>query len=121
MGEQVRNEMTRPEADVGPVATNLLRDRARLAARRARERHDMLDENRVSSPDPHQLLEARDTLARLAQAVGTLSLRRQRIFLIHRREHLTYAAIAKETVQREKGVEKTMDKALMELRRELAR
>src|SRR3546814_11179622 len=84
MGEQVRNEIDRPEAYLGTVATNLLRDRARLAARRARERHDMLDENRVSSPDPHQLLEARDTLARLEQAVGKLSLRRQRLFLLHR-------------------------------------
>src|SRR3546814_17508520 len=100
MGEQVRNEMTRPEADVGPVATNLLRDRARLAGRRARERHDMLDENRVSSPDPHQLLEARDTLARLEQAVGKLSLRRQRIFLLHRLAHLTYAELAKERSER---------------------
>src|SRR3546814_3993738 len=112
MGEQVRNEMTRPEADVGPVATNLLRDRARLAGRRARERHDPLDESLVSSPDPHQLLEARDTLARLEQAVGKLSLRRQRIFLLHRLEHLTYAEIAEEVGMSVKGVKKQMAKAL---------
>src|SRR3546814_7489986 len=81
----------------------------------------MLDENRVSSPDPHQLLEARDTLARLEQAVGKLSLRRQRIFLLHRLEHLTYAEIAKEVGMSVKGVKKQMANALAELRSEMER
>src|SRR3546814_1353871 len=112
IGEHGRDEIDRPEAYLGTVATNLLRDRARLAARRALERHDPLDESLVSSPDPHQLLEARDTLARLEQAVGKLSLRDRKIFLLHRLEHLNYAEIAEEVGMSVKGVKKQMAKAL---------
>src|SRR3546814_207756 len=88
IGEHGRDEIDRPEAYLGTVATNLLRDRARLAARRALERHDPLDESLVSSPDPHQLTEARDTLARLEQAVGKLSLRDRKSFLPQRLAHI---------------------------------
>lgn len=121
LGENARAEIDRPEAYLGTVATNLLRDRARAAARRSLERHQPLDENRLSSSDPHQLLEDRDYLARLEKAVERLNPRRRRIFLLHRLEHLTYAQIATEVGMSVKGVKKQMAKALAELRHEMDR
>lgn len=111
--------VARPEAYLGTVATNLLRDRARVAARRALERHGPFDENSVPCADPHKLLEDRDTLARLEKAVARLSSRRRRIFLLHRLERLTYAEIADEVGMSVKGVKKQMAKALFELRRDM--
>src|SRR3546814_20457984 len=83
-------------------------------------RHDALSIC-CSSPYPHQLREAQDTLARLKQAVRKLSLRRQRIFVLHRLEHLTYADIAEEVGMSVKGVKKQMAKALSERRCEMDR
>ncbi len=119
--ESKRSEVDRPEAYLGTVAANLLRDRARLAARRALDRHDALDENRTPASDPHQLLEDRDALVRLERAVARLHPRRRRIFLLHRLEHLTYAEIAEEVGMSVKGVKKQMAKALAQLRRETDR
>lgn len=120
LDEQARTIVT-PEAYLGTVATNLLRDRARIAARRAREFHQSFEENSYPSADPHQLLEDRDALARVEEAVLRLSSRRRRIFLLHRLEHLTYAEIADATGMSVKGVKKQMVKALFELRRDLDR
>ena len=78
LGKDRHAGVERPEAYLGTVATNLLRDRARLAARRALERHSPLDENRIPAPDAHQLLEDRDALARLERAVEQLTPRRRR-------------------------------------------
>lgn len=121
LAKSARAEVDRPEAYLGTVATNLLRDRARAAARRSLDRHQPLDENRLTSSDPHQLLEDRDCLARLEQAVERLNPRRRRIFLLHRLEHLTYAQIADEVGMSVKGVKKQMAKALAELRQEMDR
>lgn len=121
LGESERAGVDRPEAYLGTVATNLLRDRARLAARRALDRHSSLDENRISTPDPHLLLEDRDALARLERAVARLNPKRRRIFLLHRLEHLTYAEIADEVGMSVKGIKKQMAKALAQLRREMDR
>lgn len=104
------------EAYLGTVATNLLRDRARAAARRAFELHCPYDEVIVSTGDPHQLLEDRDAIARLEKLLEKLGPRRRRIFLLHRLEHLTYAEIAAETGLSIKGVKKQMAKALLQLR-----
>lgn len=114
-----KRAVVKPEAYLGTVATNLLRDRARVAARRALERHGPFDENSVPSADPHKRLEDRDTLARLEKAVARLSSRRRRIFLLHRLERLTYAEIADEVGMSVKGVKKQMAKALFELRRDM--
>ena len=108
--------MERPEAYLGTVATNLLRDRARIAARRALDRHDALDPEALPTDDPHHRLEQRDLLARLDQALAALPSRRRRIFLLHRLDHLTYAEIGDVVGMSEKGVKKQMAKALFDLR-----
>lgn len=119
LSEPAARAVEKPEAYLGRVATNLLRDRAREAARKALDRHDQLDENRLSTGDPHRLLEDRDTVARLAAAVDRLNPRRRRIFLLHRVDRLTYAEIADAEGMSVKGVKTQMAKALFELRRDV--
>jgi RNA polymerase sigma factor (sigma-70 family) len=111
--------VAKPEAYLSRVATNLLRDRARAAARRASSHRRAPDEGSLALADPHKLLEDREALARLELAVGRLSARRRTIFLLHRLEHLTYEEIAGEVGMSVKGVKKQMAKALFELRRDV--
>jgi RNA polymerase sigma factor (sigma-70 family) len=106
----------RPEAYLSTVATNLLRDRARNAARRALEKHEAVDPDTIRTEDPHHRLEQRDALARIDEALATLSPRRRQIFLLHRLDHLTYAEIGDVVGMSEKGVKKQMAKALYQLR-----
>lgn len=113
------NPVAKPEAYLSTVATNLLRDRARAAARRASGHHRALCAGSAAMADPHKLLEDRETLARLELAIGRLNARRRKIFLLHRLEHLTYDEIAGEVGMSVKGVKKQMAKALFELRRDV--
>ncbi|QGN54061.1 RNA polymerase sigma factor [Novosphingobium sp. Gsoil 351] len=105
-----------PEAYLTRVATNLLRDRARTAAHNAL----YLQQQAVSAAgryvDPHPLLESRDALRGLEQALARLNPRRRKIFLLHRLEDMTYAEIGAAVGMSEKGVKKQMAKALLELR-----
>jgi len=113
-----RASVVAPEAYANRIATNLLRDRARAAARRAlAARSDGEADLSAISEDPHRLLEARERLVVLERAVQQLGARRRRIFLLHRVEGLTYAEIADEVGMSVKGVKKQMTKALIELRR----
>lgn len=109
-----------PEAYLHRIGTNLLRDRARLAARRALAAQGEAAAPEVVAVDPHRLLEEREALARLEQAVSRMSVRRRRIFLLHRIEGLTYAEIGEEVGMSVKGVKKQMAKALSELRRDVS-
>lgn len=111
--------IARPEAYLNRVATNLLRDRARMAARRALDAQGEVAAPEAVVADPHRLLEEREALARLEQAVARMSIRRRRIFLLHRVEGLTYAQIGEEVGMSVKGVKKQMAKALFELRRDV--
>src|SRR3546814_18184574 len=58
IGEHGREEIDRPDAYLGTVATNLLRARTRLAARRALERNHPLAESLASPPSPPHLIAA---------------------------------------------------------------
>lgn len=107
-----------PEAYLHRVATNLLRDRARAAARRAIEAHNQSPLAPAEDLDPHQVLEERERLARVEIVVARMSARRRRIFLLHRIHGLTYAQIAEEVGMSIKGVKKQMAKALSDLRRD---
>lgn len=119
--KQQASSMTieRPEAYLSTVATNLLRDRARAAARRAAGQSLAIAESDTSLADPHRLLEDREALTRLEHAIARLDARRRRIFLLHRLEQLTYEEIAREVGMSPKGVKKQMAKALFELRRDV--
>lgn len=108
-----------PGAYLTRIATNLLRDRAKMAVRRSAALHSAYDDRDHSGADPHQLLDHREKLAKLDAGVQRLNRRTREIFLLHRVEGLTYAQIAEETGMSVKGVKKQMMKALLHLRRDV--
>lgn len=114
-----RRRIESPGAFLTRIAVNLLRDRARSAARRSPACHLEFDERVHGAVDPQRLLDDRDALSRLEQAVGRLNPRTREIFLLHRVEGLTYAEIAQEVGMSVKGVKKQMTKALFRLRQDV--
>ena len=111
----------RPEAYVTTVAVNVLRDRARSAARRALLLDRADGAGGEVDDDPYRLLENRQSLRAIEAALSTMNPRRRRIFLLHRLEQLTYAEIGQVVGMSEKGVKKQMAKALVELRQAMDR
>lgn len=109
-----------PQAYLWRVSVNLLRDwgRARALSERSRP---MLEAAGHLLLDQVAVLESRDTLRRLEQAIGRLKPRTREIFLAHRIKGLTYAQIAAETGLTVKGVEKQMSKAIAKIDRLLDR
>lgn len=112
-------EVAKPEAYLSTVATNLLRNRAKLAVRRAAIYHQTFNDGLVSGPDPTVDLEHRDELRRLDAAVQRLRPRTREVFLLKRVEGMTYIQIAERVGMSVKGVKKQMAKALSELRRDV--
>jgi len=110
-----------PQAYLTRVADNLVRDRARSLAQRARDAAEPLDESRISGLDPLQTLEHRDMLKRIEAIVATLKPKTREIFLLHRADGHSYAEIADHMGMSVKGVEKQMTKALSHIRRRMDR
>ncbi len=110
-----------PVAYLRRIAGNLVRDHARLDARRSRLQHVVADDDSLPPVDPHAQLESRDMLRRVEAAMQRLPDRTREIFLAHRVEGLSYAEIATRTGMSVKGVEKQMSKALVRIDRLLAR
>jgi RNA polymerase sigma-70 factor (ECF subfamily) len=94
------------------MATNLLRDRAKQAARRMEQSHVPAEDVVLVGVDQQRLLEARDMLQRVEAAVLRLRPKTREIFMAHRVEGLSYAEIAQRTGLSVKGVEKQMSKAI---------
>lgn len=117
--DQTVDPVVEPEAYLTRIATNLLRDRAKLAVRRATAHHQVFDDEVVGATDPLDFLEARDALRRLEAAVQRLKPRTREVFLLQRVEGMTYAQIAERVGMSAKGVKKQMAKALFELRRDV--
>jgi RNA polymerase sigma-70 factor (ECF subfamily) len=106
-----------PEAFVTTAATNVLRDRARAAARRALQDYNLACGPDAAAPDPQRLAESREALRAIDGALAGMNPRRRQIFLLHRFEQLTYAEVGEVVGMSEKGVKKQIAKALVELRR----
>ena len=109
--------LDKPQAYLRRIAANLLKDRAKSAARQSVALHVVADEESLPGLDPHRLLESRDMLRRLEVAIMRLRPRTREVFMAHRIEGLTYAEIAERTGLSVKGVEKQMSKALVQLDR----
>lgn len=109
-----------PEAFLRRVSTNLLRDWGRGTAIKQRSQ---LTLELASSQQLDQIavLESRDTLRRLEQAISKLKPTTREIFLAHRLHGFTYAEIAERTGLSVKGVEKQMSKAIAKIDRLLNR
>lgn len=113
--------LERPAAYLSRMATNLLRDRARSAARHLSDRHVTADEQSLPGADQQKLLESRDMLRRLEGAMLKLRPKTREIFMAHRVDGLSYAEIAERTGLSIKGVEKHMGKAIAQIARTLHR
>jgi RNA polymerase sigma factor (sigma-70 family) len=111
----------RAEAYLNSIASNLLRDRAKAARRHSAAGHEPLAEERMPGHDQQRLLEQRDLLNRLDQAMLRLKPKTREIFMAHRLDGLSYAEIAAHTGLSVKGVEKHMCKAIAQLDRSLHR
>ncbi len=114
---------TRPEAYLQRIASNLLRDRARRAIAHAEDLHEPFDEQALPTggPGPDGLLEVRDLLHQYETALLKLRPKTRAIFLLHRRDSLTYAEIAVEMNLTVSGVEKHMMKAIAHIDRAFGR
>lgn len=113
--------LERPQAYLSRIATNLLRDRAKLASRHMTASHMAADENRLAGIDQQRLLESRDMLTRVEAAMLKLRPKTREIFMAHRIDGLSYAEIAERTGLSIKGVEKQMSKAIAQIDRMLDR
>lgn len=110
-------KLDRPEAYLSRMATNLLRDVARTAARHQSDRHVTVDEQTLPGADQQEQLEARDMLRRMEAAMLKLRPITREIFMAHRLDGLSYAEIADRTGLSVKGVEKHMSKAIAQVTR----
>lgn len=106
-----------PEAYLTTIAANLLRDRARVAARRSTASHIPADEVPLIGSDAVAALEARDHLERLQASLAKLSPKSRLVFLAHRRDGISYKEIAKREGLSEKSVQKRMSKAIAHVSR----
>lgn len=111
----------RPEAYLTAIAVNLLRDRAKVAARRSTASHIPAEEVALVGSDTLAALEARDQLERLQASLARLSPKSRSVFLAHRRDGLSYKEIARQEGLSEKGVQNRMSKAIAHVSRAKAR
>lgn len=108
-----------PSAYLREASRNVMIDDARAVVRAGRRIDMPVDDVAFVGADPIAVLEARDRLARLEQAVLRLKPLTREIFLARRLDGFSYAEIAERTGLSVKGVEKQMSRALRQLGRHL--
>jgi len=118
-GRDPARRIEEPEAYLGRVATNLLRNRARSALQRSLAQQVPAEEAGLRAPDMIAALEARDMLARLQTALEKLKPKTREIFLAHRVDGMSYRDIAAAQGLSIKGVEWHMRRAIAQLDRAL--
>lgn len=113
----------KPEAYLARIARNLLRDRAKSVSGHHERTHAALEPelHPGHDGDPHQLLEARQLLARHEAAVLKLRPKTREVYLRHRIDGQTYAEIAAALGIGVSAVEKHMMKAIAAVDRRLGR
>lgn len=111
----------RPGAFLRQIARNLLRDRAKAAARRSEALHIPFDDEAISDANELARLEARDGLDRVEAVLRRMKPRTREIFMANRLDGLSYAEIADRTGLTVSGVEKQMRKAMTLLLRHAGR
>jgi RNA polymerase sigma-70 factor (ECF subfamily) len=108
-----------PSAYLRRAASNLLRDEAKSACRTRVADDIVIEDLSLAGGDPVAVLEARDRLARIEQAILRLKPLTREIFLACRLDGYSYAEIADRTGLSVKGVERQMSKAIKQLGRHL--
>ncbi|MGC6331824.1 RNA polymerase sigma factor, partial [Rhizorhabdus sp. FW153] len=110
-----------PEAYLGQIAKNLLRNRARAAIARSMvvQSPELVD--RARTADPTGQLEARADLKQLEIILANMRPKTRDIFIAHRIEGLSYKDIAERTGLSVKGVEWQMSQAIQQIDRAMRR
>jgi len=113
----------KPEAYLQQIVSNLLKDGSRRRASRSDALHGPLDAQPIvdPAPGPADYVEARQLLHAYEDCLLKLRPKTRLIFLLHRRDGLTYAEIAVEAGLSVSGVEKHMMKAIAHIDREIGR
>lgn len=119
-GSAYLRTLDRPEAYLSRIATNLLRDRAKIGVRRSAAFHVPAEDVPLATADPHDLLEARDMINRLESAMERLRPRTREIYMACRLDGYSYAEVAERTGMSVRGVHKQMSRALAEIDRTLS-
>lgn len=104
-------------AYVAAAARAVLKQRLRTGARRQQGAHHAFADHEVAGADPHTLLEHRDMLRRVEEAIARLSPATRDVFLMHRFDDLSYPEIARIKGMKVKRVEKHIAKALLAIRK----
>lgn len=107
--------LNKPEAYLRQIAANILRDRAKVARRRAYDRHIPIDKNAIGNVHFETQLEARDILSRVEAAMQQLRPRTREVFMARRVDGLSYAEISEQTGLSFKIIEKEMARAIAHL------
>lgn len=104
------------------TAANLLRERARKAARRPGDAAliDPADDNAVEDISPERILLGREAYARMVEALQELPERARTIFVLNRFEELSAAQIARRLGVSVSTVEKDMMRAIAHLKARLS-
>jgi RNA polymerase sigma-70 factor (ECF subfamily) len=110
-------EIANPRSYLFRMADNLAIDHTR--SQRAIERHVKTEEpvdKADESPLPERVVDYRQRLSRLRQAVSELPDRQRQVFLMHKFDGMSHAEIANELGITKSAVEKLIMKALAHLR-----
>lgn len=106
-----------PAAYLAAAARTILKDRKRSGVRSQVQAHHSFEDHQVAGPDPHVVLEQRDELRRIEDAIAALNPSTRDVFLMHRFDDLSYPEIARIKGMRVKRVEKHIAKALIAIRK----
>lgn len=106
-----------PGAYLAAAARTILKNRARSGVRNRVQAHHSFEDHEIAGPDPHAVLEQRDTIRRVEDAIARLSETTRDVFLMHRFDDLSYSEIARIKGIKIKRVEKHIAKALVAVRK----
>lgn len=113
-GRRTADAIGNPAAYLFQVAHSVLADHARRNQVRHRSEHLTLEEDHhpVEVCSPERVLQGKEDLARLVAAIGDLPERTRQVFVLHRFEEMSYAAIARHLGISVSAVEKHIMKAI---------
>lgn len=114
---QAESRIESPEGYAVQVARSVLTDRWRRESVRQRDRHVSLEDfhHPVEEISPARVLEGKEKLAQVLRSLEELPDRTRQVFVLHRFEELSYAAIASHMEISVSAVEKHIMKAIKHL------